>query len=54
MCRAFEEVREEGKREERVEFAHSMLADDIPYETVAKYTKFSIEEIKALDAKKPA
>lgn len=31
-----------------------MLADDVPYETVAKYTKFSLEEIKALDAKKPA
>ena len=54
MCRAFEEVREEGKREQAVEFARSMLADGMPYEIVAKYTKLSIEEVKALDNKKSA
>ena len=54
MCRAFEEVREEGKREERVEFARSMLADGMPYEVIAKYTKLSVEEIRALDGKKSA
>ena len=54
MCRAFEEVREEGKREQVVEFARSMLADGMPYEIVAKYTKLSIEEVKALDNKKSA
>ena len=54
MCRAFEEVREEGKREQAVEFARSMLADGMPYEIVAKYTKLSIEEVKALDTKQSA
>lgn len=58
MCRAFEEVWQEGFREGEQKFltecALAMLADDVPYETVAKYTKFSLEEIKALDAKKPA
>lgn len=54
MCRAFEEVREEGKREERVEFARSMLADGMPYEVIAKYTKLSVEEVRALDGKKSA
>ena len=54
MCRAFEEVREEGKREQAVEFARSMLADGMPYEIVAKYTKLSVEEVKALDTKRSA
>ena len=42
MCRAFEEVREEGKREQAVEFARSMLANGMPYEIVAKNTKLSV------------
>lgn len=54
MCRAFEEVREEGKREQAVEFARSMLADGMPYEIVAKYTKLSVEEVKAFDTKRSA
>lgn len=54
MCRAFEEVREEGKREQAVEFARSMLADGMPYEIVAKYTKLSVEEVKELDTKRSA
>lgn len=54
MCRAFDEVREEGKREQAVEFARSMLADGMPYEIVAKYTKLSVEEVKALDTKRSA
>lgn len=58
MSDPFEEVWQEGFREGEHKFltrcALAMLADDVPYETVAKYTKFSLEEIKALDAKKPA
>ena len=54
MCRAFEEVREEGKREQAVESTRSMLADGMPYEIVAKYTKLSVEEVKALDTKRSA
>lgn len=52
MCRAFEEVREEGKREQAVESTRSMLADGMPYEIVAKYTKLSVEEVKAFDTKR--
>ena len=54
MCRAFEEVREEGKREQAVESTRSMLADGMPYEIVAKYTKLSVEEVKAFDTKRSA
>ena len=54
MCRAFEEVREEGKHEQAVETACLMLADGMPYEVIAKYAKLSVEEIRALDGKKSA
>lgn len=58
MSDPFEEVWQEGFREGEHKFltkcALAMLADNVPYETVAKYTKLSLEEIKALDAKKPA
>ena len=50
MCRAMEEMR----KDERIECALEMLADGMPYEKVAKYSKLTIEEVKALDAKKPA
>ena len=62
MCRAMEEMRaeaaEEAAREARhaqsVESAKSMLADGLPYETIARYTNLPIEEIKALDKPKSA
>ena len=54
MCRAFEEVREETKREQAIESAKTMLADGLPYEQIARYTKLSVEEVKALDDKKSA
>ena len=31
-----------------------MLADGMPYKKVAKYSKPTLEEAKALDTKKPA
>lgn len=31
-----------------------MLADGMPYKKVAKYSKLTLEEVKALDTKKPA
>ena len=46
MCRAMEEMR----KDERIE----MLADGMPYEKVAKYSKLSIEEVKELASKKSA
>ena len=58
MCRAFEEVREESareaKHEQAIESAKTMLADGLPYETIARYAKLPIEEVKALDTQKPA
>lgn len=58
MCRAMEEMRAEATREARhaqsVESAKSMLADGLPYETIARYTNLPVEEIKALDSKKSA
>ena len=54
MCRAMEEMRNESVRERNIECALEMLADGMPYEKVAKYSKLTLEEVKALDTKKPA
>lgn len=54
MCRALERMRDETIHEKAVDVALSMLADGIPYEQIAKYTKLSVEEIKTLDTKKSA
>ena len=50
MCRAMEKMR----KDERIECALEMLADGMPYEKVAKYSKLSIEEVKELASKKSA
>lgn len=54
MCRAMEEMRNETVRERNIECALEMLADGMPYEKVTKYSKLTLEEVKALDTKKPA
>ena len=54
MCRAMEEMRNETVRERNIECALEMLADGMPYEKVAKYSKLTLEKLKALDTKKPA
>lgn len=58
MCRAIEEMRAEAAREARhaqsVENAKSMLADRLPYETIARYANLPVEEVKALDSQKSA
>jgi hypothetical protein len=54
VCRAMEEMRNETVRERNIECALEMLADGMPYEKVAKYSKLTLEEVKALDTKKPA
>ena len=54
MCRAMERMRDETIHEKAVDVALSMLADGLPYEQIAKYTKLSVEEIKTLDTKKSA
>lgn len=62
MCRAMEEMRAEAAREaarearhaQSVENAKSMLADGLPYETIARYANLPVEEVKALDSQKSA
>lgn len=54
MCRAMEEMRNETVRERNIECALEMLADGMPYEKVAKYSKLTLKKVKALDTKKPA
>lgn len=44
MCRAMEEMRNETVRERNIECALEMLADGMPYEKVAKYSKLTLEE----------
>lgn len=47
-------MRNETVRERNIECALEMLADGMPYEKVAKYSKLTLEKVKALDTKKPA
>ena len=54
MCRAMEKMRDETAHETSIKHALTMLEDGLPYEKVAKYAGLSIEEVKELDAKKPA
>ena len=54
VCRAMEEMRNETVRERNIECALEMLADGMPYEKVAKYSKLTLEKVKALDTEKPA
>ena len=54
MCRAFEEVREEGERKSARKSALLMLADGIPCEKVAKYTGMTLSEVEELVGKKLA
>ena len=54
MCRAMEKMRDETAHETSINNALTMLEDGLPYEKVAKYAGLSIEEVKELDAKKPA
>ena len=55
MCRAFEEVREETKHEQSIEIAKSLLeVGKMTYEEIAQSVQLPVEEVKALDTKKPA
>ena len=44
-----EQGREEGVHKKALEMAKEMLAEGEPLERIVKYTKLSIEEIRALD-----
>jgi len=48
-----EEGRQEGERNKAIDIARSLLLEKIPFETVAKATGFSLEEVKALALELP-
>lgn len=55
MCRAFEEVREEGMRANALEAAKRLLlGGKLSYEEIADAMGLSVEEVKALDTKRSA
>lgn len=55
MCRAFEEVREEGERRKAIEAAKRLLlGGKLSYEEIAEAQGLTVEEVKALDAKRSA
>lgn len=55
MCRAFEEVREEGMRANALEAAKRLLfVGKLSYEEIAEAQGLTVEEVKALDAKRSA
>ena len=54
MCKAFEEVREEAAHAKAIAVAQKMLKAGMPYEEIADMVELSVDEVKALDTKKPA
>ena len=55
MCRAFEEVIEEGMRANALEAAKRLLlGGKLSYEEIAEAQGLTVEEVKALDAKRSA
>lgn len=62
MCRAMEEMRAEAAKEaaekatraKAISVAEKMLKAGIPYEEIADMVELSVDEVKALDTKKPA
>ncbi len=55
MSRVFDEVREEGEREQAIEAAKRLLlGGKLSYEEIADAMGLSVEEVKALDTKRSA
>ena len=58
MCKAMEEMRAEERKEatyaKAIAVAQKMLKAGIPYEEIADMVELSVDEVKALDTKKPA
>ena len=49
MCRAFEETRNEGKYQEKIETAMRMIRDGaLPLEKIAQYSGLPIEKVQEL------
>ncbi|MBQ7274665.1 MAG: hypothetical protein IJR15_04330 [Clostridiales bacterium] len=54
MCQIWDEIREEGVMMGKEENALKMIADNLPLETIARYTGLPLERIKELAEAKPA
>ena len=54
MSKVFEEVREEATLAKAIAIAEKMLKAGMPYEEIADIVELSVDEVKALDTKKPA
>ena len=54
MCRAMEDMRDEVKHEQALAIAQKMLKMGMPCEKIADIVELPVEEVKALDTKKPA
>ena len=58
MCQIWDEIREEGVERGMImgkeENALKMIADNLPLETIARYTGLPLERIKELAEAKPA
>ena len=63
MCKAFEEVREDGKLEGKIEGAREnaieaakrlLLGGKLSYEEIAEAQGLTVEEVRSLDGKKSA
>lgn len=54
MCRAFEEAREEAIYAKAIAIAQKMLKTGMSYEEIAEIVELPVDEVKALDTKKPA
>lgn len=58
MCKAMEEMRAKERKEatyaKAIAVAQKMLKAGIPYEEIADMVELSVDEVKALDTKKPA
>lgn len=48
MSEVFENAREQGKLEGKVEIAKRMLKDKLPLELIVRYTELSLESLNAL------
>ncbi len=55
MCKAFEEVREEGARANAIKAAKRLLlGGKLSYEEIAEAQGLTVEEVRSLDSKQPA
>ena len=44
----YDEGLEQGKQDEKMELILAMLKDNIPVETIAKYTRLTVEEVNII------